>query len=103
MKYFGCIDQGTTSSRFIVFNDKGQIIASQQQEFTQYLPNEVSVEHDPIEIWDSVRNCISRRPRAGSARVSWSCRTNSLRHPVLPFFLNGLSLAARFARTSSNS
>ena len=60
MKYFGCIDQGTTSSRFIVFNDKGQIVASQQQEFTQYLPNEVSVEHDPIEIWDSVKNCISK-------------------------------------------
>ena len=45
MKYFGCIDQGTTSSRFIVFNDKGQIVVSQQQELTQYLPNEVSVEH----------------------------------------------------------
>ncbi len=60
MKYFGCIDQGTTSSRFIVFNDMGQIVASQQQEFTQYLPNEVSVEHDPIEIWDSVKNCISK-------------------------------------------
>ena len=60
MKYFGCIDQGTTSSRFIVFNDKGQIVASQQQELTQYLPNEVSVEHDPIEIWDSVKNCISK-------------------------------------------
>ena len=60
MKYFGCIDQGTTSSRFIVFNDKGQIVASQQQEFTQYLPNEVSVEHDPIEIWESVKNCISK-------------------------------------------
>ena len=60
MKYFGCIDQGTTSSRFIVFNDKGQIVACQQQEFTQYLPNEVSVEHDPIEIWDSVKNCISK-------------------------------------------
>ena len=60
MKYFGCIDQGTTSSRFRVFNDKGQIVASQQQELTQYLPNEVSVEHDPIEIWDSVKNCISK-------------------------------------------
>ena len=60
MKYFGCIDQGTTSSRFIVFNDKGQIVASQQQEFTQYLPNEISVEHDPIEIWESVKNCISK-------------------------------------------
>ena len=60
MKYFGCIDQGTTSSRFIVFNDQGQIVANHQQELTQYLPNEVSVEHDPIEIWDSVNNCISK-------------------------------------------
>ena len=59
MKYFGCIDQGTTSTRFIVFNDKGQIVASHQQELTQYLPNEVSVEHDPIEIWDSVKNCLT--------------------------------------------
>ena len=35
MKYFGCIDQGTTSSRFIVFNEKGQIVANHQQEFNQ--------------------------------------------------------------------
>ena len=60
MKYFGCIDQGTTSSRFIVFNEKGQIIANHQQEFNQHLPDEVSVEHDPIEIWKSVTNCISK-------------------------------------------
>ena len=60
MKYFGCIDQGTTSSRFIVFNEKGQVVAKHQQELTQYLPNEFSVEHDPIEIWESVTNCISK-------------------------------------------
>jgi len=60
MKYFGCIDQGTTSSRFIVFNEKGQIVASHQQEFNQHLPDEVSVEHDPIEIWESVTNCITK-------------------------------------------
>ena len=41
MKYFGAIDQGTTSSRFIVFDDKGNIIIQKQQEFTQILPNEV--------------------------------------------------------------
>ena len=38
---------------------EGQIVASHQQELTQYLPNEVSVEHDPIEIWDSVKNCLT--------------------------------------------
>ena len=60
MKYFGAIDQGTTSSRFIVFNENGNIISQHQQEFNQYLPNEVSVEHDPLEIWDSVMNCIEQ-------------------------------------------
>jgi glycerol kinase len=58
MKYFASIDQGTTSSRFIVFNDKGNVVAQHQQELKQYLPDEVSVEHDPVEIWESVKNCI---------------------------------------------
>jgi glycerol kinase len=60
MKYFGSIDQGTTSTRFIVFNEEGRIVAQHQQEFKQYLPNEVSVEHDPLEIWNSVINCIEK-------------------------------------------
>jgi len=60
MKYFGAIDQGTTSSRFIVFNDQGEIVHQHQEEFTQYFPNEVSVEHDPLEIWESVVSCISK-------------------------------------------
>ena len=60
MKYFGSIDQGTTSTRFIVFNEEGRVIAQHQQEFKQYLPNEVSVEHDPLEIWNSVMNCIEQ-------------------------------------------
>ena len=60
MKYFGSIDQGTTSTRFIVFNEEGRIGAQHQHEFKQYLPNEVSVEHDPLEIWNSVINCIEK-------------------------------------------
>ena len=58
MKYFGSIDQGTTSSRFIVFNEKGNIVTHHQEELNQHIPNVVSVEHDPIEIWDSVKKCI---------------------------------------------
>ena len=58
MKYFASIDQGTTSTRFIVFNEKGNVVAEHQQEFKQHLPDEVSVEHDPHEIWASVNNCI---------------------------------------------
>ena len=60
MKYFGSIDQGTTSTRFIVFNEEGRVVAQHQQELNQYLPKEVSVEHDPLEIWDSVMNCIKQ-------------------------------------------
>ena len=59
MKYFGSIDQGTTSTRFIVFDENGKVISQHQQEFKQHLPNEVSVEHDPNEIWESVINCIN--------------------------------------------
>ena len=58
MKYFASIDQGTTSTRFIVFNEKGNVVSEHQQEFKQHLPDEVSVEHDPLEIWASVKNCI---------------------------------------------
>ena len=60
MKYFGSIDQGTTSTRFIVFNEEGRVVAQHQQDLKQYLPNEVSVEHDPLEIWNSVMNCIEQ-------------------------------------------
>ena len=59
MKYFGSIDQGTTSTRFIVFDENGKVISQHQQETKQHLPNEVSVEHDPNEIWESVLNCIN--------------------------------------------
>ena len=59
MKYFAAIDQGTTSSRFIVFDNNGKIVIQEQQEFKQIITNEVSVEHNPLEIWESVINCIS--------------------------------------------
>ena len=59
MKYFAAIDQGTTSSRFIVFDNNGKIVVQEQQEFKQIITNEVSVEHNPLEIWESVINCIS--------------------------------------------
>ena len=58
MKYFGAIDQGTTSSRFIVFNESGEIVEQHQQEHKQILPDEHSVEHNANEIWESVKSCI---------------------------------------------
>ena len=59
MNYFSAIDQGTTSTRFIVFDEDGNIIDQHQEEFTQYLPDQYSVEHNPEEIWNSVVNCIN--------------------------------------------
>lgn len=52
-KFILALDQGTTSSRAIVFNHKGQIVSSAQKEFTQYYPQPGWVEHDPAEIWAS--------------------------------------------------
>ena len=49
--YILAIDQGTTSSRAIVFNHDGETVASSQREFTQHFPKPGWVEHDPDEIW----------------------------------------------------
>ncbi|MFT6881510.1 MAG: glycerol kinase [Marinoscillum sp.] len=51
MKYILALDQGTTSSRAILFDSKGHIVGTSQKEFTQYFPNSGWVEHDPEEIW----------------------------------------------------
>ncbi len=53
MKYILALDQGTTSSRAILFDKKGNIKAVEQQEFTQIFPQPGWVEHDPMEIWSS--------------------------------------------------
>ncbi|MBB6521381.1 glycerol kinase GlpK [Pseudoteredinibacter isoporae] len=56
--YILAIDQGTTSSRAIVFDIKGQPIATGQEEFTQHYPNNGWVEHDANDIWQStLRSC----------------------------------------------
>jgi len=47
------LDQGTTSSRAIVFNREGDVVAISQQEFAQLFPQPGWVEHDPLEIWSS--------------------------------------------------
>lgn len=52
-KYLMALDQGTTSSRCILFDKQGHIINSAQMEFTQIFPKPGWVEHDPMEIWSS--------------------------------------------------
>lgn len=58
-QYIMAIDEGTTSTRAIIFNHAGQEIAMAQQEFPQYFPHPGWVEHDATEIWDAVRQVIS--------------------------------------------
>lgn len=55
-KFILAIDQGTTSSKAIVFNEHGQVIAQQQEEFKQYFPADGWVEQDGEEIWSTTRS-----------------------------------------------
>ena len=52
-KYIMALDQGTTSSRCILFDKKGNIISMAQREFEQIYPKPGWVEHNPMEIWAS--------------------------------------------------
>ena len=50
-QYILALDQGTTSSRALLFDQQGQVVAQAQKEFTQFFPQPGWVEHDPLEIW----------------------------------------------------
>src|SRR5262249_54297605 len=56
--YVGAVDQGTTSSRFIVFDRDGKIVTVDQREHEQITPRAGWVEHDPKEIWTRTREVI---------------------------------------------
>ncbi|PIC64034.1 glycerol kinase [Sporosarcina sp. P13] len=58
-KYILALDQGTTSSRAILFDAKGEIFHTAQQEFTQYFPKSGWVEHNADEIWSSILSVIA--------------------------------------------
>ena len=58
-KYIMAIDQGTTSSRAIIFDKAGNHVGTSQKEFTQYFPEAGWVEHDAHEIWNSVQSVIA--------------------------------------------
>lgn len=65
-RYLLAIDQGTTSSRAIVFDQAGASVASDQREFTQHFPGDGRVEHDATEIWEStLAVCRSALEKAG--------------------------------------
>lgn len=66
MKYIMSIDQGTTSSRAVIFDENADVVASDQKEFPQYYPGNGYVEHDPEEIFGTQRDvCIGAMHKAG--------------------------------------
>jgi glycerol kinase len=67
-RYIGAIDQGTTSSRFIVFDRAGEIVACAQKEHEQIYPKPGWVEHDPEEIWRRTQSVIAKAMEAGGLR-----------------------------------
>ena len=71
-KFILSIDQGTTSTRSIIFNKNFEIVSSDQLEFKQYFPKDGCVEHDPEEIFNSViqtsQNAI-KKAKANSGQI----------------------------------
>lgn len=69
MKYILAIDQGTTSSRAILFDADMQIVAAANQEFDQHFPRSGWVEHIPADIYNSVRNTCHTALKQANARA----------------------------------
>ena len=61
--YIAAIDQGTTSTRFMVFDRAGKIVAAAQKEHEQIYPRPGWVEHDPEEIWRCTQQVIAEEDR----------------------------------------
>jgi glycerol kinase len=59
MAYIGSLDQGTSSTRFMIFDTDGKVVGQHQLEHRQILPHPGWVEHDAAEIWDRTKEVIS--------------------------------------------
>src|SRR4051794_15108754 len=68
--YVGAIDQGTTSTRFIVFDRSGGIVSVAQKEHEQIYPRAGYVEHDPLEIWRNTQAVIADALERKSLKAS---------------------------------
>ncbi|CCQ33694.1 Glycerol kinase protein [Halorhabdus tiamatea SARL4B] len=57
--YIGAIDQGTTGTRFMVFDHEGQVVANAYEKHEQHYPEPGWVEHDPLEIWENTKDVVT--------------------------------------------
>jgi len=69
-EFVAAIDQGTTSTRFLVFDHSGREVARHQLEHAQVLPRSGWIEHDPVEIWDRTQGVVSAVLASGRLRVA---------------------------------
>ena len=69
MTYLLALDQGTSSSRCVVFNADGQVVALAQQELAQIYPKPGWVEHDPMEIWRTQLNTARQALAKAGRRI----------------------------------
>src|SRR3954470_10761717 len=94
--YVGAIDQGTTSTRFIVFDHSGRIVSVAQKEHEQIYPNPGWVEHDANEIWrrtpEEIGEGLDNRPLTAADRAAIGITTQREtavvwdRHPGEPVY-----------------
>jgi glycerol kinase len=68
--YILALDQGTTSSRAILFDHKGMVVSSAQKDFSQIYPKAGWVEHEPLEIWATQSGVIKEVMEKASVRPS---------------------------------
>lgn len=95
-KYILALDQGTTSSRAIVFDHDGKICSVAQKEFTQYFPKPGWVEHNPNEIWSSQASVIAESISAidiNGLDIAGIGITNQRETTILPRMLRKLQLS----------
>ena len=85
-KYIGAIDQGTTSTRFILFDATSKVVAAAQKEHQQIYPQPGWVEHDPAEIWQATQDVIEvalQQSRASAHEIAAIGITNQRETTVL--------------------
>src|SRR6185369_12039650 len=85
MRHVLALDQGTTSSRAIIFDEAGNAVASAQREFQQHYPQPGWVEHDPDEIFRSQRDCARQvlRESGLTAEAIVTCGITNQRETTL--------------------
>mgnify|MGYP003294237134 CR=1 FL=1 len=81
--YILALDQGTTSSRAIVFAADGSVVGKAQQNFQQYYPHPGWVEHDALEIWESQRAVAAQAVKASGGSIRGIGITNQRETTIL--------------------